>query len=72
MTDSDAPPGTGNVAKVFSGLSADEQEILDQADRFARRDLYPLAQRMDDEEWPPRRFLPAHGVLHRQGACSSD
>jgi hypothetical protein len=31
-------------------LSANEQERLDQADRFARQDLYPLAQRMDDEE----------------------
>jgi len=45
MTDSDAPARTGNVAQVCSGLSTDEQEILDQADRFARRDLYPRAQR---------------------------
>lgn len=42
-----------NVMQVFTGLSNEEQEILDQADRFARNELYPLAQRMDDEEWWP-------------------
>ena len=27
--------------------------ILDQADRFARKELYPLSERMDREEWWP-------------------
>ncbi len=41
----------------FSGLSNDEQQILDQADRFAQQELYPLAARMDNEEWwPPEAF----------------
>lgn len=45
------------VAQRFSGLSNDEQEVLDTADRFARRELYPLAPRMDaDEWWPPEAF----------------
>ncbi|MBL8359558.1 MAG: acyl-CoA dehydrogenase family protein [Rubrivivax sp.] len=45
------------VQQVFSGLSVDEQQILDQADRFAREELYPLAPRMDAEEWwPPDAF----------------
>ncbi len=47
-------------------LSADHQEILDQADRYARAELYPLAQRMDDEEWWPDeafRGLAAQGYL---------
>jgi isovaleryl-CoA dehydrogenase len=45
------------VMQVFSGLSADEQNILDSADRFAREEMYPLAQKMDDEEWwPPDAF----------------
>ena len=45
------------VAQRFSGLSNDEQEVLDTADRFARRELYPLAPRMDAEEWwPPDAF----------------
>jgi isovaleryl-CoA dehydrogenase len=34
-------------------LSGEQQEILDQADRFARNELYPLAERMDAEEWWP-------------------
>jgi len=43
--------------RLFSGLSGQEQEILDLADGFAKKELYPLAQRMDDEEWwPPDVF----------------
>ena len=34
-------------------LTADQREILDAADRYAHAELYPLAQRMDDEEWWP-------------------
>ena len=46
-----------SVTQRFSGLSNDEQEVLDQADRFARQELHPLSQRMDDEEWwPPEIF----------------
>lgn len=46
-----------NAAQVFSGLSDDELEVLTQADRFAKAELYPLAKRMDDEEWwPPDIF----------------
>ena len=46
-----------SVTQRFSGLSDDEQEVLEQADRFARQELHPLAQRMDDEEWwPPQAF----------------
>ena len=46
-----------SVTQRFSGLSDDEQEVLEQADRFARQELHPLAQRMDDEEWwPPEAF----------------
>ena len=51
-----------DAAQVFSGLSAAEQEILDQADRFARQNLYSLAQRMDDEEWWPEHIFPAIGA----------
>lgn len=42
-----------SVMQAFTGLSNDEMEILSQADRFAQNELYPLAQRMDDEEWWP-------------------
>ncbi|MCB1746105.1 MAG: acyl-CoA dehydrogenase family protein [Gammaproteobacteria bacterium] len=34
-------------------LDADQRAMLDEADRFARNELYPLAARMDDEEWWP-------------------
>ena len=47
-----APAGR-DPADVFSGLSTEERGVLDAADRFARQELYPLARRMDDEEWWP-------------------
>ncbi|HEX7441759.1 MAG TPA: acyl-CoA dehydrogenase family protein, partial [Caldimonas sp.] len=51
-----------SVTQRFSGLSNDEQEVLDQADRFARQELYPLAQRMDDEEWWPSEVFTKIGA----------
>jgi isovaleryl-CoA dehydrogenase len=46
-----------SAAQIFSGLSDDEVFLLGEADRFARAELYPLAQRMDDDEWwPPEAF----------------
>ena len=43
----------GSAMQRFAGLSNDEQAMLDEADRFARQELYPLSQRMDNEEWWP-------------------
>jgi isovaleryl-CoA dehydrogenase len=57
MFESEPSTDTRPAAQVFSGLSDDEMQVLDQADRFARAELYPLAQRMDDDEWwPPEAF----------------
>lgn len=42
-------------------LHAAEQEVLDAADRFARKELYPLAARMDAEEWWPEDIFPKIG-----------
>ncbi|MEM9177830.1 MAG: acyl-CoA dehydrogenase family protein [Myxococcota bacterium] len=42
-------------------LSEDQQAILDAADQYAREQLYPLAQRMDDEEWWPDAEFRALG-----------
>jgi len=53
---------TPSVARAFSGLSDLEQEVLDQADRFARAELYPLAARMDDEEWWPQDAFKSMGA----------
>lgn len=50
-----------SVLQAFSGLSGDEMEILTQADRFAQKEIYPLAQRMDDEEWWPSEIFPKIG-----------
>lgn len=44
----------GNHPTMAFGLNEEQEAILDQADRFARKELYPLAQRMDEEEWWPQ------------------
>lgn len=49
------------VSQIFSGLSDDEISILTQADRFAQAEIYPLAKRMDDEEWWPPEIFPLMG-----------
>lgn len=63
MNDSAAGlPDTGlSTFQAFTGLSADEQNILDQADRFGQKELLPLAARMDDEEWWPEDIFPKIG-----------
>jgi isovaleryl-CoA dehydrogenase len=40
-------------------LSPDQEEILDQADRFAEKEFYPLQQKMDDDEWWPPQTMPS-------------
>lgn len=42
-------------------LSIEQQAMLDAADRFARDVMYPVAQRMDDEEWWPAEAFQAIG-----------
>ena len=44
-------------------LTADQQQILDHADRFAREQLYPLAAKMDNEEWWPQDIFRTMGEL---------
>ena len=43
-------------------LTSEEQQILDETDRFARRELYPLAPRMDRDEWWPDDLFPRLGA----------
>ncbi len=43
------------------GLAPHYREILEQADRFARKELHPLLPRMDDEEWWPDHLFPLVG-----------
>lgn len=49
-----------NRASAFD-LDEDQRNILDQADRFARNELYPLSERMDAEEWWPEDAFPKIG-----------
>lgn len=44
-------PNAGSAAQF--DLTADQQAVLDAADQYARDELYPLAPRMDAEEWWP-------------------
>ena len=53
-----APPGNALGRAAFD-LAPEQQEILDQADRFGRSDLAPLQARMDNEEWWPPQVMPA-------------
>ncbi len=41
-----------NQPRAFD-LNDEQRVVLDQADRFARNELYPLSERMDAEEWWP-------------------
>ncbi|MDX5359647.1 MAG: acyl-CoA dehydrogenase family protein [Rhodobacterales bacterium] len=50
------------------GLTPDQQQLLDQVDRFSRAELYPLAPRMDAEEWWPDHIFPRIGEMGMFGA----
>src|SRR3984957_18630924 len=49
-------------------LDPDQRMILDQADRFARKELYGLSARMDAEEWWPEDAFPKIGEQGLFGA----
>lgn len=53
------------LANFHSGggfdLNESQREVLDQADRYARNELYPLSERMDAEEWWPDDAFPKLG-----------
>src|ERR1700737_1355166 len=43
-------------------LSEEQRETLDAADHYARNELYPLASRMDNEEWWPTELFAKLGA----------
>ena len=47
-----------NSAVHNFALTVDQQEVLDAADSFARDQLWPLQQKMDNEEWWPPQAMP--------------
>ena len=44
-------------------LTSDQQNLMDYADRFAREQLYPLCEKMDNEEWWPQDTFKEMGKL---------
>jgi isovaleryl-CoA dehydrogenase len=50
-----------NEKNAAFDLDPEHEMILDNADRFARNELYPLAERMDNEEWWPDEAFPKIG-----------
>ncbi|MES2979110.1 MAG: acyl-CoA dehydrogenase family protein [Pseudomonadota bacterium] len=71
MTQTSLEPGMSAMQR-FAGLSNDEQGMLDGADRFARQELYPLSQRMDDEEWWPENAFEVIGKTGYFGITVSE
>ena len=48
-------------------LTEDQQSLLKHADRFAREQMYPLAPKMDNEEWWPEDIFTQMGALGMLG-----
>jgi len=62
---------TSNYPESFD-LDAEQREVLNQADRFGRNELYGLSERMDAEEWWPDSAFPAIGKAGFFGATIPD
>lgn len=62
--------GLNSTSHAFE-LTPEQVEILDSADAFARGELYPLAPKMDDEEWWPPQVMPALGRMGFLGTTVS-
>jgi isovaleryl-CoA dehydrogenase len=59
MTVAGAELRTTALAANGFRLNAEQEEVLDISARFAQAELWPLQQRMDDEEWWPPQAMPA-------------
>jgi isovaleryl-CoA dehydrogenase len=53
MLEPAAPGGASTNPRPAFDLTEEQRETLDAADNYARNELYPLAPRMDNEEWWP-------------------
>jgi isovaleryl-CoA dehydrogenase len=56
----------------FFELDSDQREVLHQADRYGRNELYGLSERMDAEEWWPGDAFRAIGEAGFLGATISE
>ena len=61
MADTGAPEPSAAAGAQWQ-LTADQRAVLEAADRFAREELYPLAARMDEQEWWPEDVFPRLGA----------
>jgi isovaleryl-CoA dehydrogenase len=61
MDDTASSPRPDSAAATPYELSADQRAVLEAADHYAREELYPLAKRMDEEEWWPAEAFAALG-----------
>jgi isovaleryl-CoA dehydrogenase len=62
MDDTAPTPRPDSAGAAQFELSADQRAVLEAADHYAREELYPLARRMDDEEWWPADAFAALGA----------
>jgi isovaleryl-CoA dehydrogenase len=53
MPDRTAPPAPSRASLPSFDLGAEQVATLEAASEYGRRELYPLAARMDAEEWWP-------------------
>ena len=58
---SDSASLIGDNRRLAFDFDDEQRTILDQADRFARNELYALSERMDAEEWWPEDAFPKIG-----------
>jgi isovaleryl-CoA dehydrogenase len=49
-------------------LTEEQQAILEAADQFGKTELYPLAEKMDNEEWWPKGIFKKMGEMGLLGA----
>ena len=50
-------------------LTEDQQSLLEHTDRFAREQMYPLAQKMDNEEWWPENIFKRPSTILLLDRC---
>lgn len=59
-------------APDFFDLNSEQREVLNQADRYGRSELYALSARMDNEEWWPADGFRGIGEAGFLGATVSE
>jgi isovaleryl-CoA dehydrogenase len=61
MADTATVAQSSAATSIQFELTAEQRAVLEAADRYAREELYPLARRMDEEEWWPADAFAALG-----------